>query len=321
VIARKFWLIAASKLLFGIGLVGFSLPLWVSLFDNWMIRISWALDLMAHWQIVYLSAATLGIAGLAIFRSINALVLLPVLCAPYLTASPSASEGSNSDLTIANANVEFTNGDAVPLLQWVAKVEPDILVTPEVTPEYATQVEKRNVFPFRLIRFHENAFGIAIWSKYPIKSYTIHKSETNVERIDAVIEISGRPVDIVAFHPRPPFNPFFHKVRNSDLTDVTFQLSDSGRPGIIVGDFNASPWSSAFTGLSDLGFKRTTTLWPTWQSRWKGWFGIPIDHIVVSRHWHSVASDVGPDIGSDHFPVVATLSLNSSADDNARKPR
>jgi endonuclease/exonuclease/phosphatase (EEP) superfamily protein YafD len=36
---------------------------------------------------------------------------------------------------------------------------------------------------------------------------------------------------------------------------------------------------------------------------------VPIDHITVSKHWGVLPNTRGPDIGSDPFPVEATVYL------------
>jgi endonuclease/exonuclease/phosphatase (EEP) superfamily protein YafD len=41
----------------------------------------------------------------------------------------------------------------------------------------------------------------------------------------------------------------------------------------------------------------------------QGVMGIPIDHVLASAHWRVVESQVGPDVGSDHFPVAVVLQL------------
>ena len=37
--------------------------------------------------------------------------------------------------------------------------------------------------------------------------------------------------------------------------------------------------------------------------------GVPIDHLLVTCQWRVVAGRAGPNLGSDHLPVLATLAL------------
>lgn len=80
---------------------------------------------------------------------------------------------------------------------------------------------------------------------------------------------------------------------------------------LLAGDLSATPWSSALIGTERAGLSRATGLSPTWSSRH---IGIPIDHVLASRHWRRSAYTRGPDIGSDHLPV--RVALQWADDDN-----
>ncbi|MEO8480393.1 MAG: endonuclease/exonuclease/phosphatase family protein [Gemmatimonadota bacterium] len=82
----------------------------------------------------------------------------------------------------------------------------------------------------------------------------------------------------------------------------------SGRPALVVGDFNLvresavfrrdwGAWRDAFSAAG-LGFGHT------WSS---SWYGLRIDHVLTNKSWSVRAVRVGPDLGSDHRPVIADL--------------
>jgi endonuclease/exonuclease/phosphatase (EEP) superfamily protein YafD len=82
---------------------------------------------------------------------------------------------------------------------------------------------------------------------------------------------------------------------------------------IIAGDFNMpvdsdiyhqtwSKYGNAFS-TAGLGFGYTKT------SDILGWqYGSRIDHILSGRSWRPCRCWIGPDVGSDHLPLVADLS-------------
>ena len=84
-------------------------------------------------------------------------------------------------------------------------------------------------------------------------------------------------------------------------------------PCIVVGDFNATPWSAGFrafaagSGLRDTALGRG--MQPTWNAR-SLVMRIPIDHIFAPPGTVVVRRVIGPDVGSDHFPVEADLILS-----------
>ena len=40
--------------------------------------------------------------------------------------------------------------------------------------------------------------------------------------------------------------------------------------------------------------------------------GIPIDHVLVTPQWLVVEREVGPNLGSDHLPVIVQIALRKS---------
>ena len=92
---------------------------------------------------------------------------------------------------------------------------------------------------------------------------------------------------------------------------VVSRLSESP---VLAGDFNLPSdsniyrcdWSGYRDAFSEagLGFGYTESARVHWLS-----FGIRIDHILTGSHWQCRRCWVGPDVGSDHLPLLAELSL------------
>jgi endonuclease/exonuclease/phosphatase (EEP) superfamily protein YafD len=80
----------------------------------------------------------------------------------------------------------------------------------------------------------------------------------------------------------------------------------------VAGDLNCTPWSAAFrefvarSGLRDSALGRGVQ--GSWNARTR-LTRIPIDHILVPSGWAVVHRALGPDVGSDHFPVEVTLRI------------
>jgi vancomycin resistance protein VanJ len=88
------------------------------------------------------------------------------------------------------------------------------------------------------------------------------------------------------------------------------------RPLIIAGDFNMPAdssiyrnyWSKYTNAFSTAGFGGGHTK----LSPLAGYsYGARIDHILTGRGWRTVDCYVGPDVGSDHLPIIADLHLPS----------
>lgn len=90
---------------------------------------------------------------------------------------------------------------------------------------------------------------------------------------------------------------------------------ETARPVLISGDFNLptdsdiyqlywAEYTNAFSSAG-LGFGYT---------KFTRWFGIRIDHVLAGPGWRCRRCWVGPDVGSDHRPVLADLEWVGSAD-------
>jgi endonuclease/exonuclease/phosphatase (EEP) superfamily protein YafD len=83
---------------------------------------------------------------------------------------------------------------------------------------------------------------------------------------------------------------------------------------IFTGDFNLTPWSFRMHRQDrDLKLVRRTLALPTWPARLPGAHPfpfpfLPIDHVYASSDWKLVSVERGPRTGSDHYPVIVTLT-------------
>ena len=81
---------------------------------------------------------------------------------------------------------------------------------------------------------------------------------------------------------------------------------------IVVGDLNTSPWSPHFRDLLTATGLRNAAAGHGWIPTWPTWFWpalIPIDHVLVRGPLGVEDLERGPDVGSDHYPLIAGLRL------------
>ena len=109
-----------------------------------------------------------------------------------------------------------------------------------------------------------------------------------------------------------PTEPEDSRERNYQLDHIGATVEGVAGPVIVAGDFNTTPWSPHFrdllatTGLRDAGTGRGWL--PTWPGR-LGPAGIPIDHVLVRGEVAVTGLRRGPDVGSDHYPLIADLRV------------
>lgn len=271
----------------------------------------WLLDLAAHWQWLFaiLLVVLCVVIGVAAHRDRRWWALIPLAAAPLWTASPvlpEAGEKDRPELTVVVANVHVGNRDPRPLLDWLAKNPADVVVLLELTPAYAQALEAASPdYPHRELLPDDSPFGIGLLSRRPLAGFETHASADDIPFLLAMLDTPQGQARLIAVHPMPPLQPHWRHERDL-LLDVAARDSRE-LPTLVVGDLNATPWSTALLSPRTRALRRTTDLAPTWRPFGGRVFGLPIDHVLASPHWRRVSASRGPDIGSDHLPIRVAL--------------
>ena len=113
----------------------------------------------------------------------------------------------------------------------------------------------------------------------------------------------------MALHASVPLSPTWRAARDSMFEDIARFARRTCHPLIVAGDFNATPWNRSMRRLvRESPLRHAPGFWrPTWSNHVPLWMGIPIDHVLAATDCRVVDRRVGPDIGSDHRPVVAIV--------------
>jgi endonuclease/exonuclease/phosphatase (EEP) superfamily protein YafD len=288
-------------------------------------RWHWLLDLASHfrWYLLLLACGWLGARflrtapagrfGLALAIVWNAWGILPYWLPVGGPRRP--DDGTAAPVSLVSVNVHSGNRAHDRLLAYLRRERPDLVTILELTPAWAEAIHGLDdLYPHRLVEPRTDNFGVAILSLWPLadqrmQTFGIADYPT---AIATVTPEGWPPFRVVATHPYPPLNAeASHRLR-TQLHGLGEFLALPGPPTIVAGDLNATPWSFAFRDFVTLTGLRDSSLgWglqPTWNARF--WLPrIPIDHILVPRGTQVVRRTIGPDVGSDHLPVVAELIL------------
>ena len=126
------------------------------------------------------------------------------------------------------------------------------------------------------------------------------------------LNMDGQVLTLMAAHTRSPVRVGRMEQRNEQIRDLGAALQSKNGPTILMGDLNATPWSPIFreflagsrleNGRQGFGLQAS---WPAPL----GTLGIPIDHILISPEVAIHQFDRGPDLGSDHYPIIVDFSF------------
>ncbi|HSV43439.1 MAG TPA: endonuclease/exonuclease/phosphatase family protein [Candidatus Bathyarchaeia archaeon] len=286
---------------------------------------AWIFDLAAHFRLQYLVLQVLCIT-LFIFKKrwgwlsvtlfavfLNMLVILPLFMPSPQNQTPTHHSKKISILLI---NLNSSNNEFSKVAQCIQQKNPDILALEEINSKWLSHLDSiLKQYPYHTALPREDNFGIGLYSKIPADDMKIvYFGPVEIPSIIAQYNF-GQPATILFTHPVPPGSLKYYKWRNEQLKDIASNRHQFNPSFINVGDLNTTSWSYHFQrfakamGLRDTrkGFGTKMT-WPAMLPI----MGITIDHVLVSPNITVLDHKVGPDIGSDHYPVFVELEINNN---------
>ena len=283
----------------------------------------WLADLFTHFVVQYAVSLTVASLVLALSRrwlsaAIFALLVLwnTAEVVPLWFGHETIAATPVLRLFIANVNTQ--TGNASMLQDAIAEAEPDVVLLEEVSDAWMTRLASLDEqYPHNVTFPRPDNFGIALYSKHPLENVKIDfLGEAAVPTIVATLRVDDRFVQFVGTHPLPPVGERGSRLRNEQLRLVGEYVASLDGPAILAGDFNTTPWTSHFknllkqTGMSNsaAGYGLQAT-WPADNVLLR----IPLDHCLISPDLVVVNRAVGPDIESDHFPIVIDLALRNNS--------
>lgn len=165
-------------------------------------------------------------------------------------------------------------------------------------------------------RWPIHAYGNAVLSRHPIKSFRNHLLEkvgagTESEQrglLEAIVEVDGE--SIAFFNTHLSLKKRQLELNVEELLDI---MRHKDMPVILVGDFNAEPDSPPMKKI-EMEFTNvfgSAALYPETYKK-QGDHGQKIDFIFCSRHWRVLHAKTIETDASDHKPVLALLQLKTT---------
>ncbi len=228
-------------------------------------------------------------------------------------------------LSILVANVCIHNRDVDALVREVRRADPDLLLVLEATPDWAEGLaDLQDDYPYAVQHTREDPYGIALYARHPLTDASVRfLVDDGIPSVHATVHLpSGDAVRFFGLHPRPPHPEEDRDTvhRDAELLlvghEVERLLEEESQPVVVAGDFNDVSWSYVtllmrrISGLLDPRIGRGPV--NTIHTRYP-FARCPLDHILHSPHFTLQTLERRPDIGSDHFPLLARLQLEPEA--------
>lgn len=250
--------------------------------------------------------------GMAIVMVHQVYWILPTL---RLRVAPEPAFVHEVQSSVLAFNVLHSNQDTEKTLAYVRQVDAEVLGFFESIKHWPEALlELADTWPYHL---RIDALEMELYSKHEIASNQVYRFGQRRGFVACDLMIKGTPVTVLINHPYPPISlgEQAYQWRNEQLHALGKAFAQHADPLVVIGDFNASPWSPVMLDLeAETGWKRAL---PRWSPRGthalvapETWlFAQPIDHALVNEQVRPLDMVIGPYLGSDHRPLVIDFAV------------
>jgi endonuclease/exonuclease/phosphatase (EEP) superfamily protein YafD len=248
-------------------------------------------------------------------------------------ASASASTSTSTSTTklkIVSFNTWYVNTHYESMLLYLRNSDADVIGLVEVIPALKDALaELHDIYPYQA-----DCIGTVpkceevLLSRWPLKNVSAERLEDRRPVVvRATLDLPGGPIDVAVTHLSSPLSDLLGKGTDRSpfgppepMTKQQEQAARLGRyfaklgpDAIMMGDFNATPWSAIMTELRAAGgWPPDFNLAPSWPRWLSAPLRLPIDHIWTRGRVETIAFDTGPALRSDHLPVVADVVIHDA---------
>ncbi|NJM28330.1 MAG: endonuclease/exonuclease/phosphatase family protein [Pseudanabaena sp. RU_4_16] len=304
------------------------------------------LELASHFKVQYLILCLLlfGILLLSqrqtttIAISLFCLIIIATEILPWYLPQHSALAVAGTNRTVnravplkvINSNILILNRNYDKVLSFVRADKPDIAIFIEVDEAWAKKLAPlKDILPYSTDLPLSFDLGIAVFSRLPLKNIAVEYFDTDSTpsqfkraSIVADLEIEGQTISLIATHPATPIKPRVFNSRNIQLEAIAKYIQTLKHPVVMAGDLNITMWSPYYRKfISDAGLHNAREgfgILPTWPTnkaqsrlvaRISKLVAIPIDHCLVSPAIAVQNIRTGPNVDSDHLPLITDLLI------------
>ncbi len=281
----------------------------------------WLLDIFSHFPVQYtfVSLVLLSICLWKKYVSLAALAGIVFLINSVVLVdfgkSVQAAKQEEAKFTVYSLNVHKQNDDFSRLVRELEEIDPEIVLLLEVTPEHVEQISPvTRMYPFHIEMKLTGDFGVGFvfLSKYPVLNHRITKLSVRGNIIvEAMLEVNKKQVMYYGVHAQRPALRNYDE-RKTQMLQLANHIHSKSLPSIVAGDLNSTPYSLLFRQFLEVSGLRDSRTGFGWQPSWPTYvplFWLPIDHVLVSPDIVVHKRTTGSYVGSDHYPVMATLSI------------
>jgi endonuclease/exonuclease/phosphatase (EEP) superfamily protein YafD len=305
------------------------LPAFLLTITAFLGALDWRLDLTSHFRPWYLIIEIVALFLFAIlqkkrlalctliFLILNTIPLLPL----YL--KPASSNHSGIRFKLIQFNVCAPAKDYAPLSHYLSHEKPDLVVMEECADRCVNHLKrdeawKQYPYQFRKVPYRHR---LVVLSKFPIKAVSTPDLPADPAVSLLTLDVHHQPINLFIMHStRPSSGSPYYKNQIEQFKQIAQLAVKNQLPFLMVGDLNVSPWNYSFglllreshlkNSMDGFGFQPSFPTFVPHFDRVPVFPVIPIDHVLVSRHFSVLNRHTGPRLQSDHLPLIVELGLH-----------
>ncbi len=233
-------------------------------------------------------------------------------------------------ITVITANVLRGARNAAQVAALVLRERPDCFALQELDARTCQRLIAMlaSEYPYHVTGPHPGYRGLGWWSRYPLRKVVLVCNDEQ-EPLALAAEMRGPlgPLHLVTAHPTVPLlgpweagvRLYDGQIRDCEVERILRGIEALPAPLILAGDFNLTEQSAAYGRLTSLlddafatagrGFGHTFPVFVRIRRQRRPW-PVPLvrlDYIFHTRDLEAMSAAVLPSVGSDHYPVGATL--------------
>jgi endonuclease/exonuclease/phosphatase (EEP) superfamily protein YafD len=232
----------------------------------------------------------------------------PHLVSSQLQNGPFQLAPGERTLRIAHFNTLERNKSNAAVAAEILRLDPDVADLVEMSDDKKLAILPvlKTKYPYIFDCAGITYCDMAIASKYPIASADGNGTWIGAPYVRVTLGGDMAGITVVGVHTTrfPHSRSQLRQVR-----ELSKRLENYPGDMIVMGDFNATPFSRVTTAFEDSANLMRLTELPTWPT----YIDLPqlaIDHIFASKSFRVVGNQqIGEAAGSDHFPILMTLAI------------
>lgn len=219
-------------------------------------------------------------------------------------AEPQSGERS---LKVASFNTLWVNQDADAVKAEIERLDADVITLIEMGPaKRRILAELKGRYPHQAHCYDVDFCKFVVLSKLPISDTQSRGRWSGPPYIRVTLGPEAGGLTVFGVHTiRFPHS----RAQFRHVSEIARLIERTPGPRLVMGDFNATPFSRILQVLQDSANLTRLTNLPSWPSQ-AGLPQIAIDHIFVSPGIRQLEAErIGEPAGSDHYPVMTRIAV------------